>query len=356
MRLLVVEDNRTNLLVLKGILQNMEECEVEGFLDPVEALARVRDTAFDLILVDYMMPRLDGRQFILEVRQIDAYRHIPIVMITADGARQTRIASITAGATDFLNKPVDPVELRARIGNLLTLRRQQREIEQQNERLAAEVEKATRHLVQQEEEIVARLSMALAYRDDDTGLHTSRVAAVARMIAEELGLPPNIVRMIFLASPLHDVGKVAIPDQILLKPGRLTPAEIEVMRAHVPVGESILSDASSELVRTAWRIASAHHERWDGQGYPRGRAGEEIAIEARIASVADVFDALCSSRPYKPAWEPERARQLLQEGAGTQFDPACIAAFERRWPEIVDLYRGNAAHPEGARTDVAQTA
>lgn len=347
MRLMVVEDNRTNLLVLKGILQKFEGCDVEAFLDPVEALARAEAVPFDLILVDYLMPELDGREFILRLRARDQYRHVPMVMITADGNRQTRIDSISAGATDFLNKPVDPVELKARIGNLLLMRRQQIDLSHRNEWLADEVERATRHLAEREEEVIWRLSRALEYRDTDTGDHTFRVATVARLIAEELQIDRTTAKTIYLATPLHDVGKVAIPDSILGKPGPLSPEETIVMRAHVPIGEAILADGASDLVRMAASIASTHHERWDGTGYPNKLAGTEIPIEGRIAAIADVFDALCSQRPYKPAWPLEDARRAIEDGAGTQFDPACVAAFERRWPEIEQLYlkRGPLAAP-----------
>lgn len=348
MRLMVVEDNRTNLLVLKGILQKFEGCDVEAFLDPVEAAERAEAEPFDLIIVDYIMPDLDGREFIIRLRRHERYRHVPIVMITADGNRQTRIDSISAGATDFLNKPIDPVELKARIGNLLVLRRQQIDLERRNEWLAEEVEKATRYLAEREEEVIWRLSRALEYRDTDTGDHTFRVATVARLIANELNLGKDAAKTIYLATPLHDVGKVAIPDSILGKPGPLTPEETTVMRAHVHIGEAILADGASDLVRMAATIASSHHERWDGRGYPNKLAGEDIPLEGRIAAVADVFDALCSPRPYKAAWPLERAREEIQQGAGSQFDPACVAAFERRWPDIEQLYltRGPAAwHP-----------
>lgn len=338
MRLLLVEDNRTNLLVLKGILQNMPKCKVEAFLDPLEAFDRATHHVFDLVLVDYLMPGLDGRSFITQLRERQDYRHTPMVMITADGNRQTRIDSITAGATDFLNKPVDPVELKARIGNLLTMRRQQLDLSARADWLAEEIRKATSHLAEREEEIIWRLSRALAYRDDDTGDHTFRVAKVTRIIATELGLSDAACRTLYLAAPLHDIGKVGVPDAILCKPGPLTSDEIKIMRRHVPVGEDILAGGTSDLVRVAARLAASHHERWDGEGYPRGLAGRQIPIEGRIAAVADVFDALCSPRPYKSAWPIDRARQEIDRGAGMQFDPDCVAAFDRRWSEIAAIY------------------
>ena len=348
MRLMIVEDNRTNLLVLKGILQKFEDCEVEAFLNPLEALERTNAERFDLILVDYLMPEMDGRTFIAELRTRPEYEHVPIVMITADGNRQTRIEAITAGATDFLNKPVDPVELKARIGNLLTLRRQQRELASHAHFLMAEVARATSSLVAQEEEIIGRLSRALDYRDNETGEHTSRVARVCRLIAEDLGMPAKACRTIFLAAPLHDIGKVAIPDAILRKPGKLTSEETLAMRQHVPIGADILADGSSDLVQVAARIAATHHERWDGTGYPNRLKAENIPIEGRIVAIADVFDALCSERPYKPAWPLDQARSEIQRGAGTQFDPVCVAAFEHCWPAIHQIYEAIEVTPISA--------
>lgn len=338
MRLMIIEDNRTNLLVLKGILQKFAGCEVEAYLDPIEAVARAAETSFDLFLVDFMMPGLDGRAVISRLRGREEYRHVPIVMITADGNRQTRIDAITAGATDFLNKPIDPVELRARVGNLLTLRQQQLDLASRADWLAFEVERATKHLAEREEEVIWRLSRALDYRDGETGDHTYRVATVARLIAEELGFSRDRCRTIYLAAPLHDIGKVAIPDAILRKPGRLDDDEMALMRTHVPVGQDILADGTSDLIQMAARIAGSHHERWDGTGYPNRLGEEDIPVEGRITAVADVFDALCSDRPYKPAWPAHQARAEIQRCAGSQFDPACVAAFERRWPDISKLY------------------
>ena len=338
MRLMIVEDNRTNLLVLKGIIEKFPGCTVDAFLDPFEALAATATDSYDLIVVDYMMPGLDGRSLIAALRARPEYEHIPIVMITADGNRATRIDAITAGATDFLSKPVDPVELRARIGNLLTLRRQQRDLANHAEWLMHEVARATRHLLEREEEMIWRLSRALDFRDNETGEHTSRVANVARMLAGQLGLSEEACRTVYLATPLHDIGKVAIPDALLSKPARLDPAELALMRTHVKVGSHILADGNSELVRMAARIAATHHERWDGTGYPEGLAGDAIPIEGRIAAVADVFDALVSRRPYKHAWPLDEARAEILAGAGSQFDPACVEAFDASWPQIITLY------------------
>lgn len=338
MRILIAEDNRTNLMVLKGIVERLDGTSVAAYLDPLEALRATESEVFDLVLVDYMMPGIDGKSFIERLRAKPPYRHVPVVMITGESDRKVRLEAITAGATDFLTKPIDPVELKARITNLMALRQSQLDLADRAEWLSREVRTATRHLNEREEEVIWRLSRALEYRDGGTGDHISRVATVARLLAEGLGLDGDLSRTIYLAAPLHDIGKVAIPDAILSKPGRLDADELTVMRSHVPIGTRILSDGSSDLIRCASRIARSHHERWDGRGYPEGIAGEAIPIEGRIVAVADVFDALCTARPYKQAWPIGEARAEICRNAGSHFDPKCVAAFERRWPAIRALY------------------
>ena len=337
MNIMIVEDNRTNLALLTGIVGRIPGCKVEAFDSSTKAAARATEVAFDLILVDYVMPDLNGIELINCLRAIQTYQLVPIVMVTADSVRQVRLDAIAAGATDFLNKPVDPVELKARVTNLLALRHAQQLIEKRAEWLAAEVEAATRHLAEREEEVIWRLARAIEYRDGGTGEHISRVATISRSIAEGLGLDREFNRTIYLAAPLHDVGKIGVPDAILCKPGKLTDDEMSVMREHVNIGARILESGSSDLIRIAANIASTHHERWDGKGYPKGLAGTQIPMEGRIAAVADVFDALCSERPYKPAWPLSAAYAEIVRCAGSHFDPACVAAFQLKWSEIADL-------------------
>jgi putative two-component system response regulator len=334
---MIVEDNRANLTVLSGIIGKLPNCIVEGFDGSAKALARALQTNFDLILVDYLMPDMNGIELINSLRRLPSYQLVPIVMVTAASERQVRLRAIEAGATDFLNKPIDPVELKARVRNLLALRQAQNQVEQRAELLTAEVEAATRHLTEREEELIWRLARAMEYRDGGTGDHISRVARISQLIAEGLGQDRSFSRTLYLAAPLHDVGKIGVPDAILSKPGRLTDEEMTVMREHVNIGAHILEHGSSELIRVAAKIASTHHERWDGKGYPKGLAGTQIPLEGRITAVADVFDALCSERPYKPSWPLEDAYQEIVRNAGSQFDPACVAAFQIKWPEITDL-------------------
>jgi putative two-component system response regulator len=274
----------------------------------------------------------------LALRRLPGYEHVPIIMITADHQRDLRIAAIDAGATDFLSKPVDPQELRVRARNLLSLRQSQLALSDRALHLQLEIDKATRSLADREREVIWRLARAIDLRDEDTGDHVSRVARVAQIMAERMGLDRSFCDMIFLAAPLHDTGKIGIPDAILKKPGRLTDEEMSVMRTHTRIGADLLADGQSELIRLAMEIALTHHERWDGTGYSSRLSGTEIPVAGRIVAVADVFDALCTARPYKPAWTIEAARAEINSQSGKHFDPDCVLAFEAAWPEIAAIY------------------
>jgi len=338
---LLVDDSRSALGLLKQLVEADGTVEAEAFLDPLAALAAARGREFDIVLVDYEMPKLDGISFIRELRAFPDYADVPIVMVTSVETEEVRLRALEAGATDFLPKRPQATELAVRLRNLIRLGASVRKLNKQAMTLANEVAAATRKLQEREEEIVLRLALAVEYRDNDTGEHTLRVARYSRLIAEELGLSPQLCRDIYLAAPLHDVGKVAIPDRILLKPGRLDPAEMATIRTHTVVGERILTDSRCELIRLAASIALAHHERWDGSGYPHGLKRLEIPIAARIVAVADVFDALTTKRPYKDAMPLADARAYLEGKRGSEFDPACIDAFVSRWNEVREIWAPN---------------
>lgn len=323
--------------MIGSIVKAATNAEIDGCMHPFEALERSAETQYDLVLVDHIMPEMDGVQFTNALRARDSYRLVPIIMVTSDMDRNTRIEAIRAGATDFVNKPFDPTELQARVANLLTLRAAQVELADRASWLSREVERATAHLLAREEEIIWRLARAIEYRDGDTGGHVSRVAQISQLIAAGIGLSPERCRTIYLAAPLHDIGKIGIADAILGKPGKLTPEEFKIMREHVTIGARILERGSSELIRTAELIAQSHHERWDGAGYPDRLSGADIPVEARVVAIADVFDALCSERPYKQAWPIEKAYAEIVACSGTHFDPACVDAFCAKWPEIEDI-------------------
>lgn len=351
MKIMIVDDNRTYLTIMHSIVANIGSHEIVEFAAPTEALLAAEAMEFDLVLVDYLMPEMDGVTFIRMLRKLPNHRDQPIVMVTMTEQRETRIAALDAGATDFLRKPVEPVELRARVSNLLALREAQTVMRDRAAWLAQEVAKATAELVESERDMIRRLSRAIDCRDGDTGDHVARMAELCRLVAEGLGLSRVECELIFAAAPLHDVGKIGIPDAILQKAGRLTEAETQVMQSHVTIGERILADSPSRLMRCAERIAASHHERWDGRGYPRRLAGENIPIEGRIAAVADVLEALCADRVYREGWPLERAHEFILAGSGSHFDPACVAALEARWDEIAAMMASDKAPPPLRRSE-----
>jgi putative two-component system response regulator len=334
---LLVDDSRSVLDLLKRLVEADGSIRATGFLDPLEALNAARRSDFDIVLVDYEMPKMDGISFIRELRSLPQFSDIPVVMITSIQTDEIRLKALEAGATDFLPKRPQARELSVRLRNLIKLGLAVRKLNSRAADLANEVATATLKLQEREEEIILRLALAVEYRDNDTGEHTLRVAKYSRIIAEELGLPPRLCRDIYLASPLHDVGKVAVPDNILLKPGRLNDEEMNVIRTHAAIGGRILADSHCELIQLAATIAKAHHERWDGSGYPNGLKRQQIPIAARIVTVADVFDALTTRRPYKEPMPVQAAREYLEKQSEREFDPNCVKAFLSRWHDVVRI-------------------
>lgn len=338
MLIFLIDDSRSMLTAMQQAVASVDNCSQASFLEPQAALDAMRETPPDLVLVDYDMPVLNGIEVIQRIRSEPKTAAIPVIMITANTDDGIKMRAMEAGATEFLSKPFDYAELSIRVRNLLAIRAEQIALAKRARKLQQKFEEAMARVERREEEIIWRLSRAMGCRDGDTGSHLDRVALISRLIAEELGFDRKQARVIFLATPLHDVGKLAVRDAILMKPGRLTPEEFAEMQLHTEFGSEILKDSSSELIQTAQRIAASHHEKWDGSGYPNGLKGTDIPIEARIVAVADVFDALCSQRPYKPAWPKDRALQEIVDGSGRHFDPACVAAFRRRWAEISTLF------------------
>ena len=324
---MVVDDSRSSLERLEAIVRQTSIGRPSGYGDPQAALAAAATTPYDTVLVDYEMPGMNGVAFIRELRRMPAFAHVPVVMLTSTEDRSVRMAALDAGATDFLWKGADELELSTRIRNFILLAKAVTRLNDQAAWLSAEVEAATRTLLAREEEMIFRLALAVEYRDNDTGGHTIRVASYSQIIAEAIGLSPSACRSIYLASPLHDIGKVAVPDAILLKPGRLDADEFDVIKGHSAIGERILGGSTSELIDLAATIAGAHHERWDGKGYPHGLSGRMIPLPARIVAVADVFDALTTQRPYKAAMPLPDAFAHIEEESGAHFDPLCVKAF-----------------------------
>jgi len=337
MRILIVDDSATSVMLLEQLVRRMDGCAVLAFTDPLEGLAEAERCAVDLALVDYVMPDLDGVGFVQKLRAIPGHEDIPIIMVTMSGS--IRYAALEAGATDFLTKPIDPAEAKSRIKNMLRLREVQKKLVHKAALLAEEVKTATAVLAAREEEIIFRLSRAVEYRDPETGRHAVRMAHYCRLIGEALGLDEEFCRNLYLAAPMHDVGKIAVSDAILLKADDLSDQERQTMQQHTLRGYEILSGSNCELLKMAAEIARSHHEHWDGSGYPNGLRGAEIPLVGRIVAVADVFDALTTKRPYKSAWTPNAARANVVEAAGKQFDPACVEAFLKRWDDVLEIHR-----------------
>ena len=333
-KVLIVDDAEINLILFDALLKRMGNCETVKFSSAVDGLACAKRDNFDLIIVDYMMPELNGMEFIAEFRQTPGREDIPVLMITANDQKQVRYRALDAGATDFLTKPVDKIEFMARVNNMLQLGASRKVLADRATWLAEEVRKATFQIKERERETVIRLSKAAEYRDPETGSHILRMAHYSELIAQGMGLPQEDCELLLEAAPMHDIGKVGIADSILLKPGRLTPEEFEVMKQHAKFGYDILKGSSSRVLQSGAAIALGHHEKFDGSGYPGGLNGEAIPIFSRIVAVADVFDALTSERPYKKAWSIERASEHIQSSAGTHFDPHCVATFFSHWEQV----------------------
>ena len=334
----IVDDQTSARTMLRHIIQDIgEQLVVHDFGEADAALTWCNANRPDLLLLDYRMPGMDGLQLAKAFRRPLRNRDVPIVLITVVGDEPLRQAALDAGVIDFLVKPVRPRELRARCRNLLQLRQQSESVKQRALSLEQRLLLSMHEVEERERETLSRLARAIEYRDTGTSAYLERMAHVAGLIAEELGLFEDEVRMIEMSAPLHDIGKIAIPDAILMKAGPLTDEETAIMRRHPRIGHELLSGSQNRFIQAGALIALRHHERFDGSGYPDGQVGEEIALEARIVAVADVFDALISPRPYKQAWDIEAALGYLYAQRGRLFDPRCVDALIHCRPRLDEI-------------------
>lgn len=335
--ILIVDDEPSNLKLLDKLLGGQGYTRLTCVEDPREVLPLYARLRPDLILLDINMPHLDGYQVMEQLRALDDPLLPPIVILTAEHGRGHLLKALAAGARDYLSKPFDRTELLMRVRNLLDARRAHRSTHEQKAVLEEMVRLRTEEVVATRLQIIQRLGRAAEYRDNETGQHILRMSNTAALLAGRLGWGDAEVELMLHASPMHDIGKIGIPDAILLKPGKLDEGEWETMKRHPLIGAELLAGDDSSLLRMARDIALGHHEKWDGSGYPGGLAGTDIPQSARVAAVADVFDALTSARPYKSAWTTEQAVAYMREQAGRHFDPGIIALFLSSLDDILHI-------------------
>ena len=340
-KILICDDSITNVLILSKVLESEGYRNVQTTTDPrrVSPIVEESQGDIDLLILDIEMPYLNGLQVMEGLKTIcrNGKPSFPILIISGVQDKAVRYQALRAGAIDFVSKPIDQEEVVIRVHNALLLHLASKAQSRLAEQLERDVRKRTKELDLANESLIEMLALAGEMRDNETGHHVERVGKYCGIIARAMGLPPDICFMIEKAAPLHDIGKIGVPDQILLKPAKLSSDEIEVIRTHAEKGLQILSSHShdSMLIQVAANIAYNHHERWDGKGYPRGMRGESIPMEGRIAAICDVFDALSSQRPYKTPWPIEDICAYLRAEAGKQFDPKVVDAFFERYDEII---------------------
>ena len=332
---LIVDDQSTSRGILSQMIRGVNsKIQVTEKESSVESIKWASEHTADLVFVDYEMPEMNGIEFVRLLRTLTNYASVPVVMITIKNDAKTRYEALNSGMTDFLSKPLDIHECTARTKNLLTMRCQHTELEHKSWTLEQSVKRATEKIKLREKETLIRLARAGEYKDFDTAMHLRRISLYSRLLAEAIGFDETEAELIELASPLHDIGKIGIPDSILLKKGALDPGELKIMRDHTRIGYEILQDSPSEYLQMGGEIALAHHEQYDGGGYPFGLSGTKIPISARIVSIVDVFDALTSERPYKKAWGIEESLEYLRNESGKRFDPELVTALLSLRPAI----------------------
>ncbi|MCK5022621.1 MAG: two-component system response regulator [Candidatus Aenigmarchaeota archaeon] len=335
-KILIVDDQPANVTLIEKMLDIDGYINVISTTDPTQVESIYLEQNSDLVLLDLNMPIMDGYQVLAKIREVDP-DYPPIIVLTAQSDRESRIKALDLGARDFLAKPFDRVELMTRIRNMLEVRIMTKAMKNQNIMLDGMVKERTKELNDTRLEVIRRLGRAAEYRDDMTGFHIIRMSRYSQLLALAVGMSEFEAEMLLNASPMHDIGKIGIPDHVLLKPGKLDAEEWTIMKTHVDIGVEILSGSDSELMDMASEVAQNHHEKWDGSGYPQAIAGEDIPLTGRVVAVADVFDALTTERPYKEAWPVEKAIEFLKEQSGKHFDPKLVEQFLGIMPDILNI-------------------
>ena len=325
---IIVDDQSASLNILSQTVRNInDDIYVKSYQSASAALAEIEISPPNLIITDYKMPEIDGIELTKRIRSMTHCNDIPIIMITIMDKKSIMYDALESGVTDFLNKPFDQLECKARCKNLLALGNHQSKLKKRGYFLEKKISETTEEILIRERETLNRLTKACEYKDCVTGQHIYRIGKISRILAIELGLGEENADILEIASPLHDIGKIAIPDDILLKKGKLSADEFEIMKTHTTIGFDILKESPSPYLQTGALIALNHHEKVDGSGYPNGIKKDDIPIEARIVAVADVFDSLTNHRPYKKAWPLNDVLDYIQLGQGQHFDPDCVKAL-----------------------------
>lgn len=343
--ILVVDDEAANVRLLEKMLAMAGYTNVVSTQYPLKVLELYKENNSDLILLDLDMPELDGYGVMEQLNTHTNDNPPPILVLTAQHMQSYRQRALDNGARDYVTKPFDANELLSRVRNLLDVQMAHKYMSYQNEILEKKVRERTQVIHETRLQVVRRLGRAAEYRDEETGLHIIRMSKMAVVIAKAAGLDDKQCDLLLNAAPMHDVGKIGIPDHILLKPGKFEPEEWEIMKTHAQIGADILFGDDSKLMTMAHDIALSHHEKWNGEGYPYGLEGEAIPLMGRITALADVFDALTSKRPYKKAWTVEKSVELIKEESGQHFDPELVKLFIENLPEIVAI-KEKYAEPE----------
>ena len=332
-RVLIVDDTKINITILLDALKSDYKLSIA--VNGVKALEYLENNLPDLILLDIMMPEMDGYEVCARIKRDPRTRDIPVIFITAMHEIRSKSKGFELGAVDYITKPFEIPEVRARVKTHLALKHAGELLKESNRTLEEKVRERTRELRHTQLEIVTRLGRAAEYRDNETGAHIKRMSRYCELLGKAAGLSDDESEMILHASPMHDIGKIGIPDRVLLKPARLNGEEWKIMKTHTVMGSEILSGNSSKLLGMARTIAVSHHEKWDGSGYPNGLAGEAIPLEGRLCALCDVFDALTSKRPYKEAWSVEQALEEIKNNAGSHFDSRLVDCFLGILPGIL---------------------
>ena len=344
-KILIADDLQANVILLERILHGAGYTQVSSTLDPASVCALHRANRYDLIVLDLQMPGMSGFEVMDGLKEIEQEGYLPVLVITAQPSHKLR--ALQAGAKDFVSKPFDLAEVRARVYNILEVRLLQKALQLHNDVLESRVRERTAELKESYLETIFTMTRAAEQHDEDTGAHVKRISHYCRAFAEALGLDRDFQDRIFFASPMHDVGKIGIPDFILRKPGSLTTGEWDVMKGHAGLGAHILRNSMSPYLQMGAEIALNHHERWDGGGYPSGKRGEAIPLLARITHICDIYDALRNKRSYKPAYDHQAAVEIITRGDGRSqpehFDPVILDAFQRHHESFQDIFESLSA-------------